>query len=113
MSANNSIQKITQAMADILKEFETNLAYHFSEVCGQPFARPSWIYISLTHECTYNCKMCGVVKILKGYSLAQEAVKQVLNEIRGERRALLCLPAASRFCGAIFLKLSITPRKTT
>ncbi|MFH2145460.1 MAG: radical SAM protein [Candidatus Omnitrophota bacterium] len=85
MSANNSIQKITQAMADILKEFETNLAYHFSEVCGQPFARPSWIYISLTHECTYNCKMCGVVKILKGYSLAQEAVKQVLNEIRGWR----------------------------
>ncbi|MBL7130154.1 MAG: radical SAM protein, partial [Candidatus Omnitrophica bacterium] len=66
---------------DHLKEFETNLAYHFSEVLEYPFAMPHWIYISLSHKCTYNCQMCGVVKILKGYELPKEVVKKALDEI--------------------------------
>jgi len=66
---------------DYLKEFGKNLAYYFSALTEYPFARPYWIYISLSHECTYNCQMCGVVKILKGYSLSQEVVEKALDEI--------------------------------
>ena len=64
-----------------LKEFEENLAYHFSEKLNYPFAKPHWIYISLSHSCTYNCQMCGVVKILKGYELPNETVKRSLDYI--------------------------------
>lgn len=64
-----------------LNKFETNLAYHFSEVLNYPFAKPYWIYISLSHKCTYNCRMCGVVKILKGYELPKEVVKKAFDDI--------------------------------
>ncbi|MBL7196990.1 MAG: radical SAM protein [Candidatus Omnitrophica bacterium] len=64
-----------------LKEFETNLAYHFSEVLESPIAKPYWVYISLSHKCTYDCQMCGVVKILKGYELPTDVVKGALDEI--------------------------------
>ena len=64
-----------------LKEFEINLAYHFSERLEYPIAKPYWIYVSLSHKCTYNCQMCGVVKILKGYELPGEALKKTLDEI--------------------------------
>lgn len=66
---------------DPLREFKTNLEYHFSEVLGHPFAKPHWIYISLSHECTYKCQMCGVVNILKGHSLPTERVTKTLDEI--------------------------------
>lgn len=66
---------------DYFKEFKTNLAYHFSEVLNYPFAKPCWIFISLSHKCTYNCQMCGVVKILKGRELSTEIVKNALDEI--------------------------------
>lgn len=66
-----------------LEEFETNLAYHFSEAMEYPVAKPYWIYISLSHKCTYNCQMCGVVKILKEYELPGEALKKTLDEIAG------------------------------
>ena len=68
---------------DILREFETNLAYYFSEVLGKPIAKPCWIFFSLSHKCTYNCQMCGVVKILKGYELCIEDVRRVFDEISG------------------------------
>ncbi len=68
---------------NILGEFETNLSYYFSEVLEQPFAKPCWIFLSLSHKCTYNCQMCGVVKILKGYELRTEDVKKVFDEISG------------------------------
>ena len=68
---------------DYLKEFENNLAYHFSEALEYSFTKPYWIYISLSHKCTYNCQMCGVVKILKGYELPAEAFKKTLDEIAG------------------------------
>jgi len=64
-----------------LKELETNLAYHFSELLEYPIAKPYWIYISLSHRCTYNCQMCGVVKILRGHELSGELLKKTLDEI--------------------------------
>jgi MoaA/NifB/PqqE/SkfB family radical SAM enzyme len=66
---------------DYLKEFKTNLAYHFSGALEYPIAKPYWVYVSLSHKCTYNCQMCGVVKILKGYELPAEVLKRALDEI--------------------------------
>ena len=68
---------------EYLRKFEQNLAYYFSEYLNKPFAKPLWIYISLSHRCTYNCQMCGVVNILKGYELTLEEVKKVFSEIDG------------------------------
>jgi MoaA/NifB/PqqE/SkfB family radical SAM enzyme len=64
-----------------LTEFETNLAYHFSEVLEYPFAKPQWIYISLTHKCNFNCQMCGVKKILREYELEFNILKKLLDEV--------------------------------
>ena len=64
-----------------LQEFKNNLEYHMSEVLEHPFARPYWIYISLSHECTFKCQMCGVVNILKGHSLSTGHVIKMLDEI--------------------------------
>lgn len=66
---------------DYLKEFERNIAYYFSEELNYPFAKPYWVYISLSHRCTYTCQMCGVVKILKGYELPFDIVKRSLDVI--------------------------------
>ena len=66
---------------DYLKEFQSNLEYHFSEILEYPLAKPYWIYISLSHKCTYSCQMCGVVKILRGYELPAVTVKKSLDEI--------------------------------
>ncbi len=68
---------------EYLKHLETNLAYYFSELLEKPLAKPLWIYISLSHQCTYNCQMCGVVKILKGYELDIKDVKRVFDEMAG------------------------------
>lgn len=68
---------------DILREFETNLSYYFSEILEKPIAKPCWIFLSLSHKCTYNCQMCGVVKILRGYELCIEDVRRVFDEISG------------------------------
>ena len=65
------------------REFKKNLAFHFSEVLNYPFAKPHWVYISLSHNCTYNCRMCEVVKILKGYELPEEMAKKSLDSISG------------------------------
>ncbi|MBN2482651.1 MAG: radical SAM protein [Candidatus Omnitrophica bacterium] len=64
-----------------LKKFERDLAYHFSEKTGYPYIEPHWVYVSLSHRCTYRCKMCGVVKILQNYELTTERVKHVFDEI--------------------------------
>ncbi len=66
---------------DYLREFKTNLAYHFSEVLEYPIAKPQWIYVSLSHKCTYACQMCGVVKILNGHELHPDLVKKAFDEI--------------------------------
>lgn len=66
---------------EYLKQFSTNLDYHFSEKLEYPFAKPYWIYVSLSHKCTYNCQMCGVVKILKGFELPLDTIKKTFNEI--------------------------------
>lgn len=63
------------------RDFEKNLDYYFSEILEKSFAKPHWIYISLSHKCNYNCLMCGVVKILKGYELSREILEKSLDEI--------------------------------
>ncbi|MDD5691781.1 MAG: radical SAM protein [Candidatus Omnitrophica bacterium] len=73
-------------MTEAFKKFETNLSYYFSRVLNKRLAKPLWIFISLSHQCTYNCQMCGVVKILKGYELNTEDVKKAFNEISGWQR---------------------------
>ncbi len=69
--------------AHLLRELEANLGFYFSEALNMPLAKPLWVYISLSHECTYNCQMCGVVKILKGYELDIKDVKRVFDELAG------------------------------
>lgn len=83
-----------------LGEFETNLKYHFSEVLEYPIARPYWIYISLSHKCTYNCQMCGVVKILKGYELPPEVLRRTIDEIAGWKHDCVVLFTG----GEVFLR---------
>ncbi|MFH1191640.1 MAG: radical SAM protein [Candidatus Omnitrophota bacterium] len=83
-----------------LKEFETNLDYHFSGLLEYPFAKPYWIYISLNHKCTYNCQMCGVVKILKGQELPGEVLKKTLDEISGWKNDCVVLFTG----GEVFLR---------
>ena len=73
-------------MSNFIDELITNLDYHFSELLEYPLSRPYWIYISLSHKCTYNCRMCGVVKILKGHELPAEVLKRTLNEIASWKR---------------------------
>lgn len=66
-----------------IKRFEQDLAYYFSELLEKPLAKPLWVYLSLSHKCTYRCQMCGVVKILKGYELDIEDVKRVFDVMAG------------------------------
>jgi len=66
---------------DYTKEFNQNLAYHFSELLDVALAKPQWVYISLSHKCTYNCQMCSVVKILKGYELEKKLIESSFDEI--------------------------------
>lgn len=68
-------------IGNFLNKFNSNLGFHFSEVLGYPFVKPYWTYISLSHKCTYNCQMCGVVKILKEHELPKDIVKKALDEI--------------------------------
>lgn len=83
---------------DRFRGFERNLEFHFSELLEYPYAKPYWIYISLSHRCTYNCKMCGVVKILKGYELAKEVAIKALDEIhRWQRDCVLVFTGGEPF----------------
>lgn len=66
---------------DLLKEFEINLAYHFSEVLEYPLAKPHWVYIGLSHRCTYECRMCRVIKIAQDHELENQIAKNALLEI--------------------------------
>jgi len=68
---------------DYIKSFEQDLAYYFSEVLEKPLAKPIWIYLSLSHKCTYRCQMCGVVNILQGHELSVPAVKNIFDVIAG------------------------------
>ena len=65
----------------LLSEFNLNLKYYFSEVLNKPLAKPYWIYISLSHQCNFNCQMCGVKKILRGQELDFTTLKKIFDEI--------------------------------
>jgi MoaA/NifB/PqqE/SkfB family radical SAM enzyme len=66
---------------DLIEEFRNNLDFYFSRRLRIPLAKPHWVYISLSHACTYKCQMCGVVNILQGHSLATEKVKEIIDTI--------------------------------
>lgn len=65
----------------LLNEFKLNLDFHFSQAMNKPLAKPYWIYVSLSHNCTFDCQMCGVKNILKEYELSLDILKKTLNEI--------------------------------
>lgn len=69
----------------ILDEFSCNLGFHFSEALQKPLVKPYWIYISLSHKCNFNCRMCGVKNILKDQELSFESIKRILDEIASWR----------------------------
>lgn len=75
----------------ILKELELNLNFHFSEVLDYPLAKPYWVYISLSHKCTYRCQMCGVVKILNGYELPEDKLRKTFDTIADWKRDCVVL----------------------
>ena len=66
---------------DYLKEFKTNLDFYFSDLLNEPISKQLWVYLSLSHKCTYRCQMCGVVNILKGYELKQAEVERMIDDI--------------------------------
>jgi len=68
---------------DLINEFGINLAYHFSEVLNTPLAKPYWVFISLSHKCNLDCRMCGVKHVLKGQELEFDLVKKALDEVAG------------------------------
>lgn len=70
-------------MDNLVKEFNLNLAYHFSEVLNLPLAKPYWVFISLSHRCNLNCQMCGVKNALKGKELDFDTVKKSLDKVAG------------------------------
>ncbi len=63
------------------REVITNLKFYFSEMTYVPLVKPHWIYISLSHQCNFDCQMCGVKKILNGYHLDTGLLKKALKEI--------------------------------
>lgn len=71
------------ATEDLINEFSINLAYHFSEVLNTPLAKPYWVFISLSHKCNLDCRMCGVKHVLKGQELDFGIIKKVLDEVAG------------------------------
>ncbi len=65
----------------ILEKFKRDIDFYFSEVFNFPFAKPYWFYLSLSHKCTYRCKMCEVVKILNNFELTTIEAKRIIDEI--------------------------------
>lgn len=65
-----------------LERLKLNLDFYFAELLNKPLVKPHWVYLDLSHDCNYNCIMCGVNKILRGYSLSFERIKKIVNEIK-------------------------------
>jgi len=59
-----------------LNELNQNLGFYFSEALRRPLAKPYWIFISLSHQCNFNCQMCGVKKVLKEHELDFDILKR-------------------------------------
>jgi MoaA/NifB/PqqE/SkfB family radical SAM enzyme len=70
-------------MRKIVTDFKTSLDYYFSEALNRPFARPYWVFFSLTHRCNFNCQMCGVKKVLRDQDLDINLLKKSLDEVAG------------------------------
>lgn len=65
----------------LLNEYRRNVEFNFSELSSMPFSKPYWIFISLSHRCNLDCRMCGVKHVLKGEDLDFDAVKKALDEV--------------------------------
>lgn len=65
----------------LIRAFKKDLQFYFSEAFKKPLAKPAWVFISVSHECNFNCQMCGVKKILKGQELELVALKDVLGQV--------------------------------
>ncbi|MDD5573547.1 MAG: radical SAM protein, partial [Candidatus Omnitrophica bacterium] len=68
---------------DILSAFETSCRYRVSEALGVPLARPHWVFVSLSHACNFNCRMCGVKHVLKNEELDRSVCRRVFDEVAG------------------------------
>lgn len=87
-----------EKMPNLLEEFNSNLAFYFSEVTNSPLTKPYWVYISLSHKCNFDCQMCSVKKILKGYDLDLQALKHIFDEMAAwGREATLVLTGGEPF----------------
>lgn len=70
-------------LQQILSDFRSNAGFHFSELLNKPLAKPYWVFISLSHRCNFNCRMCGVKNILKEHELDFNTVKKILDDAAG------------------------------
>ncbi len=68
-------------MLSISGEFKKNLGYYFSTVLNKPLIHPHWVFFSLSHQCNYNCQMCGVKNILRDFELDLDILKKSLDEV--------------------------------
>lgn len=66
---------------DLLKRYQCELKYHFSEYLDVPLITPHWVYISLSHKCNNDCIMCCVKDILPDKDLPSDKIKEVLTEM--------------------------------
>lgn len=65
-----------------IEKFKLDVAFYFAELLNKPLVRPHHVYFDLTHHCTHDCIMCGVIHILKGKVLPFKDVKKVIDEIK-------------------------------
>ena len=104
---------ISQAIDD----YKLNLSFYFSEALDLPLAKPYWIYISASHDCNFNCQMCGVKKVLRGQELSLDAIKKVFGEIaRWKSPHVITLTGGEPFLrGDIFeiIDAAVKARRTT
>ncbi len=85
-------------LAALLEKFSRDAALYFSARFDVPLADPLWVFISLSHECTYRCQMCGVVHVLKGHTLDPEVVRRVLTGLsRGAHRPTVVFTGGETF----------------
>lgn len=80
-------------MNNALKKFKLDIAFYFAELLNKPLVTPHHVYLDLTHNCTHNCRMCGVIHILKRKVMPTEYAKKVIDEIKswGKENTVLTL----------------------
>jgi MoaA/NifB/PqqE/SkfB family radical SAM enzyme len=62
--------------------FEEAIATYLS-LAKNSVPKPYWIYLSISHNCNFDCLMCGVKEVEKGIELPAEVVRKAIDEIAG------------------------------